>query len=55
LRISGIGRVRARSLFNGGITSMKDILEADEKHIARVPNIGATMARRIKKETVKFV
>lgn len=55
LRISGIGRVRARSLFNGGITSMKDILEVDEKHIARVPNIGAIMARRIKKETVKFV
>jgi helicase len=54
LKISGIGRVRARSLFNGGITSVKDILEVDEKHMARIPNIGVIMARRIKKETANL-
>jgi helicase len=55
LRITGIGRVRARSLFNGGVYSVKDLLEADEKHMARIPNIGAMMARKIKKEAIKFL
>lgn len=54
LRLSGIGRVRARSLFDAGVTSIKDLMEADEQHIARVPKIGTTIARKIKKETIKF-
>ena len=55
LRITGIGRVRARSLFNGGVYSIKDLLEVDEKHMASIPNIGTMMARKIKKEAIKFL
>jgi helicase len=54
LRLSGIGRVRARSLFDAGVTSIKDLMEADEQHKARVSKIGTTIARKIKKETIKF-
>jgi ERCC4-type nuclease len=36
------------------VTSIKDLMEADEQHIARVPKIGTTIARKIKKETIKF-
>jgi helicase len=55
LRLAGIGRVRARSLFDAGMASMKDLIEVDEKHIASIPKIGTAMARKIKKETIKFM
>jgi hypothetical protein len=34
---------------------MKDLIEVDEQHIARIPKIGTTMARKIKKDTIKFM
>ncbi len=55
LRLAGIGRVRARSLFDEGVASMKDLIEVDEQHIARIPKIGTSMARKIKKQTIKFM
>lgn len=55
LRLTGIGRARARSLFDAGVTSTKDLLEVDEQYIARIPKIGTTIARRIKKETIRFM
>lgn len=55
LRLTGIGRARARSLFDAGVTSTKDLIEVDEQHIARIPKIGTTIARRIKKETIRFM
>ena len=54
LRLTGIGRVRARSLFDAGMTSVKDLIEVDEQHIARIPKIGIAMARKLKKETTKL-
>jgi helicase len=55
LRLTGVGRVRARSLFDAGVTSMKDLIEVDEQHVARIPKIGPTMARKIKKQTIKLM
>ena len=55
LRLTGIGRVRARSLFDAGVTSVKDLIEVDEQHIARIPKIGTAMARKLKKETTKLM
>lgn len=55
LRLIGIGRVRARSLFDAGVTSVKDLIEVDEQHIARIPKIGIAMARKLKKETTKLM
>jgi ATP-dependent DNA helicase len=55
LRLTGIGRARARSLFDAGVTSTKDLIEVDEQYIARIPKIGTTIARRIKKETIRFM
>jgi helicase len=55
LRLTGIGRVRARSLFDAGVASVKDLIEVDEQHIARIPKIGTAMARKLKKETTKLM
>lgn len=55
LRLTGIGRVRARSLFDAGVASVKDLIEVDEQHIARIPKIGIAMARKLKKETTKLM
>ena len=46
--IRGIGRVRARSLYNYGFRSIKDLVEADVKDLAKVPLIGPKLAAQIK-------
>ncbi|MFZ8855188.1 MAG: helix-hairpin-helix domain-containing protein, partial [Thermofilaceae archaeon] len=46
--LRGIGRVRARSLFNHGFKSLYDLVTASERDLARVPGIGPSLARAIK-------
>lgn len=46
--IKGIGRVRARNLYNYGFRSLFDILNADIERLANVPGIGLTLAKKIK-------
>jgi len=46
--IKGIGRVRARALYNHGYKTLKDLLEADVHDLAKVPTIGPTLAEKIK-------
>lgn len=46
--LRGIGRVRARSLYNHGYKSLIDIALAREEDLARVPGIGRALARAIK-------
>lgn len=48
--LKGIGRVRARSLFNAGFRSHSDIREAEEAALAQVPSIGKAVASDIKKQ-----
>ncbi len=50
VQLRGIGRVRARSLFKTGYRGLADIKRADEKELARVPYIGAEIARNIKRQ-----
>lgn len=55
LRLTGIGRARARALFEAGIVAPNSIVRIDEQDLARIPKIGAMLARRIKKESSKHI
>jgi len=46
--LHGIGRVRARSLFNHGFRSLYDLILATEQDLAKVPGIGPALAKAIK-------
>ena len=46
--IRGIGRVRARNLYNHGFKSLYDIINADLSELAKVPGIGMSIAKRLK-------
>ncbi|MEZ0344988.1 MAG: DEAD/DEAH box helicase [Infirmifilum sp.] len=48
--LKGIGRVRARNLYNNGYKSLIDLVMASEEDLAKVPGIGRTLAKSIKKQ-----
>ncbi len=50
VQLRGIGRVRGRSLFKAGYRKLADIKRATEQELARVPYIGAEIARSIKRQ-----
>jgi helicase len=43
----GIGRVRARALFNAGIRRVEDLRNASVEQLAKIPHIGVETANRI--------
>ncbi len=45
--IPGVGRVRARVLYNAGFRRPEDLAAAGEEGLARLPTIGAETARRL--------
>jgi len=47
MRLKGIGRVRARTLFNAGYTGPQALRGADVRAISRLPGIGDVLAERI--------
>ncbi|MCP8317533.1 MAG: helix-turn-helix domain-containing protein, partial [archaeon] len=49
-KLEGIGRVRARSLYNHGFTDLEKLASASEDKIASVPKIGTIIAKSIKKQ-----
>jgi len=50
VQLRGVGRVRARSLFKAGYRRLADIERSTEQELARVPYIGAEIARSIKRQ-----
>ena len=48
VKIKGIGRVRARKLFNAGVETVKDLRDADVKILEKL--IGKKVAENLKKE-----
>ena len=48
IRLKGIGRVRARSLYEAGFTDLSKIANASEAHLYAVSNIVPTIAKSIK-------
>ena len=50
--LTGIGRVRARSLFKHGYTDKDSLRAVDEKMLARIPSIGPGLAASIKEQVI---
>ena len=50
IRLKGIGRVRARSLYGIGFTDLTKIANASEAQLSAVSNIGPTIAKNIKEQ-----
>jgi helicase len=48
--LSGIGRVRARSLFRHGYTNKKALFDVPVEQLARIPSIGPILAEKIKNQ-----
>ena len=50
VKLKGVGRIRARSLFRKGFTSLEALRQADMGQISRVIGIGDVLATGIKKQ-----
>ena len=48
--LKGVGRVRARSMFNAGIRSTADLMYIDVGKLAALPKIGPALARSLKEQ-----
>lgn len=47
----GVGRVRARTLFDAGYRNSSDIMAASEKVLTDLPRIGPSLAKSLKEQT----
>ncbi len=54
-RLEGIGRVRARILFNAGLKSTEDLKKASVDKLTELPLIGVGVAKSIKEQVGGFV
>jgi helicase len=51
--LEGIGRVKARALYNAGFTDLSKIAKASQAKLASVPKIGPTLAEKLKHQLKK--
>ena len=51
--LEGIGRVKARALYNAGFTDVPKIAKASQGKLASVPKIGPTVADKLKHQLKK--
>ena len=49
-QLEGVGRVRARSLYNAGFVTLKSLRQASLERLAALPKIGSAIAKRIKEQ-----
>ncbi|MEM3134844.1 MAG: helix-hairpin-helix domain-containing protein, partial [Candidatus Bathyarchaeia archaeon] len=49
-RLEGIGRVRARILYNAGLKTIEDLRRAPVSKLMELPLIGPKIAKRIKEQ-----
>jgi len=55
VRLEGIGRVRARALYNSGFKCLKDIANATIEDLVNVKGIGVEIARKITKQAQEII
>ena len=48
--LEGVGRVRARLLYNSGFRSLEDLKRASMADLARVPSIGLKLSKKVKEQ-----
>lgn len=51
--LEGVGRVKARALYNAGFTDVPTIAKASQAKLASVPKIGPTVAEKLKHQLKK--
>ncbi|MBS7640797.1 MAG: DEAD/DEAH box helicase [Candidatus Bathyarchaeia archaeon] len=49
-RLEGVGRVRARILYNAGLRTIEDLKRASVERLMSLPHIGPKIAKRIKEQ-----
>jgi helicase len=47
-QFEGVGRIRARALYDGGIVNAEKLAESSESKLAAIPKVGPTLARKLK-------
>jgi len=55
VRLEGIGRVRARILYDAGMKTIEDLKRAPIKRLTSVPLIGLRLAKKIKDQVGGFI
>ena len=55
VRLEGIGRVRARILYNAGLKTVEDLKRAPMERLTSLPLIGLKLAKRIKDQVGGFI
>jgi helicase len=55
VRLEGVGRARARILFNSGLKSIEELKHAPIERLTQLPLIGPRVAKRIKEQVGGFV
>jgi helicase len=55
VRLEGIGRVRARILYNSGLETITDLKQAPIKKLTKLPLIGSRVAKKIKEQAGGFI
>ncbi len=50
ISLKGVGRVRGRALFARGLHTLRDLQKADPNDLAKIPSIGASLAKKIKEQ-----
>ena len=55
VKLDGIGRVRARVMFNSGLKTMKDIKKAPLPKLTGLPLIGPKLAKKMKEQVGGYV
>jgi len=55
VRLKGIGRVRARILYNSGLKSLKDLKIAPVEKLTSLPLIGPKLAKNIKEQVGGYI
>jgi helicase len=50
VKLKGVGRVRARALFDRGIRTLEDVRHTSYDRLRQIPNVGEAMARSIKSQ-----
>jgi helicase len=55
VRLEGIGRVRARILYNAGLKTIEDLKRAPMEKITSLPLIGLKLAKKIKDQVGGFI
>ena len=53
-RLDGVGRVRARIMFNAGFRTIEDLRKASIESLSNLPSIGPRIAKRIKEQVGGF-